>query len=380
MKGWFPLKICHTIYVRKIIFTSLVFIGVFFFSLISTYFLTQQYFKRQVDSSAILPSLPPQATFNPKPTAIPELYSKLNSLDQIDLNSKLEDPNLTSIVVTGDVLLARSVNVKMTQINDFTWPFQLTKDKLQQADITFINLETPLIADCPQLTDGMVFCGHEQGVDGLTFAGVDVVNIANNHAGNWEEEGVLNTEEILKKAGIEVTGVNDLAIKNVNGTKFGFLGFNEVNSQPGIPNLTDNLLRNQIKDAKQHADVVIVQFHWGQEYTYRPTTNQTKWAHLAIDYGADVVVGNHPHWWQPMEFYKNKLIVYSHGNFVFDQMWSYETREGLVGEYLFEGKNLVDVKFHPVFIENYGQPRWLEGVEKQKVLDHFLSESKKLAL
>lgn len=302
----------------------------------------------------------------------------LQSLDQVDLSSSDQQVNdqLTSIVVTGDVLLARSVNAKMVQLNNFRWPWERTAVLLRTADITFINLETPLIADCPLSFEGFIFCGDPRGVDGLTFAGVDVASLANNHAGNWGVEGVASTQEILLSQDIESTGVDNFVVKNVKGIRFAFLGFNETGAQTGIPLLTEELLTAQILQARAVADVIIVQFHWGQEYTHQPTRSQKYWAHLAIDSGADLVVGNHPHWWQPMEFYQGKLIVYSHGNFMFDQMWSQETREGIVGEYFFQGKNFVDVKFHPVLIENYGQPRWLEGEEKNKILNAVVQESK----
>jgi poly-gamma-glutamate synthesis protein (capsule biosynthesis protein) len=96
---------------------------------------------------------------------------------------------------------------------------------------------------------------------------------------------------------------------------------------------------------------------------------------LAIDAGADLVIGNHPHWIQPVELYNGKLITYAHGNFVFDQEWSLETKQGVVGRYTFYDTQLVDVEFLPVLIENYGQPHFLMGAEKQFILDHMYSES-----
>lgn len=338
--------------------------------------------RTQISSTPSITSIP---STNMTEISVPIVTPKvqlpvIRSLEQLRFQDSIvtHTDDTVTLMVTGDVLLARSVNSKMVQRNDMNWPFLQTADRLKSADITFINLETPLVTDCPVRNDGMIFCGDPRTVEGLQFAGVDVVNLANNHMGNWRQDGVNETMHILEQAQIRHTGVNAFTISEVQGTTFAFLGFNEVGVQTGIPLLTESLVAQQLAVAREQADVVIVQFHWGQEYTYQPTSSQKHWAKFAIDEGADVVIGNHPHWWQPIEFYKEKPIVYSHGNFIFDQMWSKETRIGLVGEYFFQNKRLIDIKFHPVLIEDYGQPRWLEGTEKQQVLEAFIKESFKI--
>ena len=157
------------------------------------------------------------------------------------------------------------------------------------------------------------------------------------------------------------------------------MGYNEV----GIENQAvfddlKNRIKREIGTAKQNSDLVIVSFHWGIEYTTQPKPRQKELAHLAIDSGADLIVGNHPHWIQPVEVYKDKLIVYSHGNFVFDQMWSQKTREGMVGKYYFYNNKLIDAEFFPVIIEDYGQPRFAMDTQKEKILKRFKEESLKL--
>jgi poly-gamma-glutamate synthesis protein (capsule biosynthesis protein) len=280
-------------------------------------------------------------------------------------------------MATGDVLLARSINYKMVQLQDFTWPFVFVGPFLERSDITYINLETPLISDCPTRVDGMLFCGDLRGIDSLKFAGIDVVNVANNHASNFGPEGVAETHAALTANNFVTSGISDdnVGYTTVKDTKFAFLGYNEVNDQPGITAATDQVIEREVATARTQADVVVVQFHWGNEYTYTPSDNQKRLARLAIDSGADLIIGNHPHWYQPIEFYKGRLITYSHGNLVFDQMWSRETREGIIGEYYFQNKQLVGVNFHPVLIENYGQPKLLEGPAALKILDNLKTES-----
>ncbi|MDH7499470.1 MAG: CapA family protein, partial [candidate division NC10 bacterium] len=91
-------------------------------------------------------------------------------------------------------------------------------------------------------------------------------------------------------------------------------------------------------------------------------------AHLAVDAGADLILGNHPHQVQAVEIYKGKLIAYAHGNFVFDQMWSYGTRVGVMGRYTFYDRALIKVEYLPVRIDHYAQPVLLEGEEAKAVL------------
>lgn len=285
-----------------------------------------------------------------------------------------------TVLATGDVLPARSVNQKTTSMQDFTWPFAQTADFLKTADITMINLETPLVPNCPVRTDGMVFCGDQRNIAGLKLAGIDVVNYANNHAGNAGKEGVVQTNNLLTQQGFLVTGIQQPVYQTVKGIKFAYLGYNDVEKYGFVADVEDQRITNEVTEARKNADIVIVQFHWGEEYRYQPTARQKELGHRVIDLGADLVIGNHPHWIEPVEWYKDKLIMYSHGNFVFDQMWSEETRQGVVGRYVFQGKNLVDVSFFPVYIENYGQPRWMAGTEKEKILNILKTESEKLSL
>lgn len=277
---------------------------------------------------------------------------------------------------TGDVIPARSVNYQATIRNDYKWPFEKLADFVRDADLTFINLETPLLKNCPPTQEGMIFCGSDKHIQGLKLAGVNLVSLANNHAGNHGVEGVQDTRKLLEENGISVTGINGPKIIQVRGLRFAFLGYNDISApQPGISNYDDQKMKQEIKDAKQNADVVIVTFHWGVEYRAQPDDRQIMLAHQAIDEGADLIIGNHPHWIQPIEIYRGKLITYAHGNFVFDQMWSEKTKLGVLGKYTFYDNQLIDVEYFPVYIKDFGQPELLEGQSKQQVLDDMRRES-----
>ncbi len=208
-----------------------------------------------------------------------------------------------------------------------------------------------------------------------------MASLANNHAGNYGVDGVQETVNLLNKNNILVTGVDGPAIKEVKGLKFAFLGYNDITKfQPGISNAEEEKIKIEIAEARKQADVVIITFHWGVEYRDQPDDRQKYLGHLAIDAGADLVIGNHPHWIQPIEIYKDKLITYAHGNFVFDQEWSLKTKQGVVGKYTFYDNQLVDVEFLPIQIMNYGQPYFIENlIEKQKIITEMFEESNKLS-
>lgn len=130
-------------------------------------------------------------------------------------------------------------------------------------------------------------------------------------------------------------------------------------------------LEISVKRAREKADYVVVSMHAGEEYTRTPTPLQKDFARAAIDFGADMIIGAHPHWTQGIESYKGKYIFYSLGNFVFDQDFSPETKTGLALRIFLEKNNtttLKQVELHPILIENYGQPRLLSGEAKIKAL------------
>ena len=314
----------------------------------------------------------------------PSYIEKIPEIDQIfspghNQISSFPKEKLRTIIATGDIIPARSVNFQANIRKDFKWPYLETAQILKSADITFINLETPLFPNCPLTNEGMIFCGDAGNLEGLKYSGVDIASLANNHAGNFGKEGVQKTYDLLVKNRVLVTGVNGPVVMDIRGLKFAFLGYNDITKpQPGISNADEEKIKSEILKAKKIADVVIVAFHWGVEYQDQPDERQKYLARFAIDAGADLIIGNHPHWIQPVEVYKNKLITYAHGNFIFDQEWSLKTKQGVVGKYTFYDKTLIDAEFFPIQIEDFGQPHFLEGEEKIKILEAMKVQSQNL--
>lgn len=283
-----------------------------------------------------------------------------------------------TIIATGDIIPARAVNFNVVQNKNPFWPYEKVQKTLKNidADIIFVNLETPLIENCQPTVEGMIFCGDTINVEGLTYIGTDIASLANNHIGDYAVKGIKDTIELLHKNGIAITGTDSPTYKTVNNTRFAFLGYNDIDhEQESVSWAEKDTIKREIQEAKKYADVVIVTFHFGAEYRNQPDNRQKELAHFTIDQGADLIIGNHPHWIQPIEIYKGKLITYAHGNFVFDQMWSEKTKEGVVGVYTFYGSSLIDVTYHPIKIEGYGQPYFVEGQEKQRILAEMMKES-----
>lgn len=305
------------------------------------------------------------------PTPIPSpLVDAIFTEDHAWINNLPEDKKIT-LVATGDVIPARSVNYKTIQAKDFTWAWKNIAPLLSSGDITLVNLESPLIQGCKTTVEGMVFCGDPRHMEGLLLSGVDVVNLANNHAGNYGKEGIEETKQLLEDSGMLVVGLGETGMKKTKGVTFAFLGFDDIGPTVlPIARAEEKEMERQIRDARAKADIVVVSIHWGVEYTDKPSERQKELAHLAVDSGADLVIGNHPHWIQSLEFYNGKVIMYAHGNTIFDQMWSEETKFGVIGTYTFYDKQLVDIEFFPTYIKDYGQPMLVEGTEKEVILDH----------
>lgn len=276
-------------------------------------------------------------------------------------------------MTTGDINLGRSVNYQINRTNDPNFPLERIVDTLKRADIAIVNLESPLIKECPLTNEGMKLCGSYKNVAGLTYAGVDIVSIANNHIEDYGKNGAKETEELLLANGIKPVKNGQMIIKNVKGIKLAILAYDFVKHS-----LDKSKLQEEIKAAQGKADVVLVIFHWGVEYTSDPTSRQREIAHLAIDSGADLVLGNHSHWVQATEIYKEKFIAYSHGNLIFDQLWSEETREGVIGKYVLIKNELVDIEFIPIIISDSFQPSIAEEPSARKILNRIEEASKKL--
>ncbi|HZS13468.1 MAG TPA: CapA family protein [Candidatus Dormibacteraeota bacterium] len=321
----------------------------------------------------------PTATPTPLPDVVPlSIYSGAPP------NLSGVDPSqLRLLVVTGDVIPARETGHLIRVRGDWTYPLAATKDILQSGDVTFVNLESPLLPSCPDVVTGFTFCADARFAAAMQGAGVDVVNVANNHSTNEGQSGLDQTVSVVQSHGMMVSGFSRIAVMDVRGLRFAFVGMNLVGSK-----LDPAQLQSLITKARSEADVVVVQFHWGREYETYPFSaagiapdDPKVVGRLAVDDGADIVIGNHPHCVQGSEMYKGHLITYAHGNFIFDQNWSVGTQEGVIGKYWFAGTRLVGVQYVPVRINADVQPRPLDPAtgEGAQILGRMLRSTQELA-
>jgi len=263
-----------------------------------------------------------------------------------------------TVVLGGDVMLGRTVTVEALDIQkDASFPFRGIGNLLQSADITFINLENPIVENCPRNSGGFKFCAPPEMLSGMNLSGVDIVSLANNHTLNYGAKGISETEQYLNESRILFTGRSNLAKLSTKGITFGFLGFDK--SQQGNPVLTPDE-ESLLISSNEVVDILIVAMHWGVEYKNAGSAGQRALARVLVEKGADVVVGHHPHWVQNSEQLDGKPIYYSLGNLIFDQMWSEETKKGLLVKLTFEGTKLVSEELLPTYMSARGRPELVD--------------------
>jgi poly-gamma-glutamate synthesis protein (capsule biosynthesis protein) len=261
------------------------------------------------------------------------------------------------VVAVGDLMLGRKVNIGSLDRDDFRWPFRATADVLRSADLTVGNFEGTLVNRCPPTPDRIVFCADPRAVQGLVWAGFDAVSLANNHSRDYfEVNGFDQTVRFLEEAGIAPVYGERVMVWEVSGLKVGLMGLDDTLSY-----LNSNQTAAAIAALDPQVDILLGIVHWGQEYTAGPTERQQRLGRLMVDAGMDAVIGAHPHWVQTVEEYNGRVIVYSLGNFVFDQMWSEQTRRGDIVRLQFtaarDGTLSVTHELIPVTTFDYGQPR-----------------------
>ena len=296
----------------------------------------------------------PAATESPDPTATP-------------------DTRPVTVAITGDIMLARAVNTRMLSMND-RFPFNYTADYLRTFDLTVGNLECVVSTLGSPQPKEFVFEANPRGFERLAAAGFDIVSVANNHSGDYGKTAFMDMLAHLPAHGITPVGgganlraAHTPVIREVRGTRVGILAYCEIGPEtfaatattPGHAWLDPALMSADIRRTRPLVDYLVVFTHWGIEYQLQQTEHQVAMAHAAIDAGADFVVGAHPHVRQPSETYRGKPIVYSLGNFVFDEMPGVEESQGNVLCLTLRGRHLLHWKLRTARIVGpFGEPRW----------------------
>ena len=233
----------------------------------------------------------------------------------------VSDTKTITVSTLGDCTLGTDANFSTAnsfnaydEANGHDYFFKNVKSILEEDDVTFANLEGTFTTSNDRQDKQYAFKGDPDYTEILTDGSVEVVTLANNHSGDYGEQGLADTETALEEAGIDYCIGDTITVKEVNGVKIAFIG---IFVNYGTDD-SENQLRSDIENAKkQGAELIITAFHWGSEKATQPDETQQSLAHIAIDCGADLVVGHHPHVLQGIEKYNGKYIAYSLGNFCF---------------------------------------------------------------
>ena len=232
-----------------------------------------------------------------------------------------KDPVSLTISVVGDCTLGTDETFDYdTSLNAYydnngkDYFFQNVKSIFAADDLTIANFEGTLTDSDAREDKTFAFKAPAEYAQILTSGSIEAVNTANNHSHDYGDQSYTDTLTALDNEGITHFGYDDTAVMDIKGVKVGLVGIYELNDHLG----REQQLKDNIAKVKADgAELVIVIFHWGNETETVPDTNQMTLGRLAIDEGADLVCGHHPHVLQGIETYKGKNIVYSLGNFCF---------------------------------------------------------------
>lgn len=252
-----------------------------------------------------------------------------------------------------------------------------------QDDITIVNFEGTLTTSNKRARKTFTFKGPKKYASILKKGSVEVVNLANNHSKDYGKVSLTDTQDTLKKNKIGYCYNPTINYQKANGVKTAFLGFN------ALEKLSKNQIKSAIKKAqKNKAEIIIVSFHWGVERKYYPNAKQKSLGHYAIDCGASLVLGHHPHVLQGIEQYKGRYIVYSLGNFCFGGNSNPKDKDTMIFQQTFsvkDGKLLTsnNAKIIPCSLSSHKntndfQPKVLSGSEKKRLIKKMNTLSKNL--
>ena len=232
-----------------------------------------------------------------------------------------KEPVSLTVSVVGDCTLGTDENFDYdTSLNAYyesygaDYFFANVKSIFSADDLTIANFEGTLTDSEAREDKQFAFKAPAEFADILTAGSIEAVNTANNHSHDYGEQSFSDTMAALDSRGIVHFGYDETAVMEIKGVKVGLVGIYELNDHLGRE---EQLKQNIAKVKEDGAQIIIVIFHWGNEKEEVPDSNQTTLGRLAIDEGADLVCGHHPHVLQGIEEYKGKNIVYSLGNFCF---------------------------------------------------------------
>lgn len=329
----------------------------------------------------------------PQPETKTESANKEGQKPEKQETLEVQETTIT-ISAAGDCTLGtdegfnykRSFKGKYDAVQDPAYFFQNVQPVFAQDDLTIVNMEGTLTEETTREPKQFAFKGDAEYAKILTAGAVEAANLANNHSFDYGKKSYEDTITALEAEGISSFGYERTAVMDIKGVKVGLAGVYELAEHIDCK---QDLLDNIASLKEQGAQIIIVSFHWGQEKENVPSDVQVELAHAAVDNGADLVLGHHPHVLQGIEEYKGKNIVYSLGNFCFGGNSAPSDMDTMIFQQTFivkDGKlqednvtNILPCKISSAYEEGYNnyQPILAEGDQKEKIFERLSEYSQK---
>jgi poly-gamma-glutamate capsule biosynthesis protein CapA/YwtB (metallophosphatase superfamily) len=292
-------------------------------------------------------------------------------------------PATLTITAVGDICFA-SAPGRLIASKGPKAPFAYVASTLRDADLTLGNLECALSKRGSAVAGkAFTFRGNPRAVQGLQYAGFDMVSLGNNHARDYGSAALMDTVSTLDKARIKHAGAGrnasaafapvyvrsqETTVAFLSYCQIGPANFAAGKHRAGTAyTLSLSKVKAAVRAAKKKASLVVVSFHWGVERQYTPTSRQIAFGHGAIQAGADLVLSEHPHVIQGVEFYHRKLIAYSLGNFVFSP-GSASGHDSMILRIRIGPHGIASVTARPATIGSGGAPRLAAGATARRII------------
>lgn len=311
-----------------------------------------------------------------------------------------------TIVAVGDILLGRGVGSRLVKAQkDYKYPFEKVVGFLKEGDVVFGNLEEP-ITDSSHSLIGIhqggkyVLKNDVEAFEGIKYAGFNLLSLANNHILDYYDKGLYDTLEILDRNNIAHSGAGKNleearkpAIIEKKGLKIGMLSYTDMaevlykgnpplrfiaeKERYGVAPRKYDYIKEDVEKAREEVDILIVALHWGVEESFEILPEQVDLSHKLLDQGVDVILGHHPHQFHGIEIYKGKPVIYSLGNFIFDQN-DPENQEAFIVDMKFEEKKLSSLSALPIRTIGKTQVVPVVGKDAEELLNRELELCRKL--
>lgn len=321
-------------------------------------------------------------------------FTSNNFIKDSELEPVQADKDAITFGFTGDMMLGRFVGNTVERY-DPSAVFLGTGIDMTSLDYLTGNFEHPIINDEIKLEnkerEKIYLAADESVLDIIKQAGFTNVNLANNHMGDYGEEGILHTVDVFQKADIPFIGAGEnrsdaykIHYEEIKGKTIATIGFTEVYTRsaltgidtPGVATSNMKIMLNKVYEASKYADVVITHIHWGTEYKTKYDKRQKQIAEVLADAGVDIIIGHHPHVLQTVDVIDNTIVFYSLGNFIFDQGWSM-TRETVFPVLTMQKDGKIEVSLTPMLVKE-GIPHQLkasEGYYKKRIFNRLKRKS-----